>query len=113
VSQRDCDDPHPARRLFDAAVDGLDADATRRLRLMRREALAGPRPEARRRWLPAAAFATALVVLGLGWRLARPPAAMEGTPAQAAMPVDLAADEDAALYAWLGEAPVALDESPL
>ena len=113
MSQHEHDNPHPARRLFEQAVDGLDAGAAKRLRLMRREALAGGRPAAGRRWLPAAAFATALLALGLGWRLAPPPAAVEAAPAEIALPVDRAAEEDAALYAWLGEAPVAVDESPL
>lgn len=113
MSQHEHDNPDAARRLFDEAVGGLDADTAKRLRLMRREALAGAQASSGRRWLPAAAFATALLALGLGWRIARPPAPVEVAPAEVALPVDLAAEEDAALYAWLGEAPVAVDESPL
>lgn len=113
MSQHEHDDPHPARGLFDEAVGRLDADTAKRLRLMRREALAGAQPVSGRRWLPAAAFATALLALGLGWRAAHPPRVEPATPAEVALPVDLADDEDAALYAWLGEAPVAVEESPL
>ena len=113
MSQHEHDHPHAARRLFDEAVGGIEADTAKRLRLMRREALAGEPPAAGRRWLPAAAFASALLALGLGWRVARPPAAVEAAPAEVALPVELTAEEDAALYAWLGEAPVAVDESPL
>lgn len=112
MTQHDHPTPNPARSLFDEAVHGLDADTAKRLRLMRREALAGAEPTGGRRWLPAAAFATAVLALGLGWRIARPPAA-PAAPAEVALPVDLAAEEDAMLYAWLGEAPVAVDESPL
>ena len=113
MSQREHPAPHPARPLFDEAVQRLDADTAKRLRLMRREALAGAEPAGNRRWWPAAAFASALLAIGLGWRVAHPPVEVPAAPAEVAMPVDLAAEEDAALYAWLGEAPVAVDESPL
>ena len=113
MSQHEHDELHPARGLFDEAVGRLDADTAKRLRLMRREALAGVQRGSGRRWLPAAAFATALLALGLGWRAAHPPGVEPAMPAEVAMPVDLVDDEDAALYAWLGEAPVAADESPL
>ncbi len=112
MSEHDHPTPHPARQSFEEAVGRLDADTAKRLRLMRREALASAEPSSRRRWLPAAAFATALLALGLGWRAARPPA-VPAAPAEVALPVDLDGEEDAALYAWLGEAPVAVDESPL
>jgi hypothetical protein len=113
MSQHEHDVQHAARRQFDEAVGGLDADTAKRLRLMRREVLAGVQSATGRRWLPAAAFATALLALGLGWRMARPPVVAPATPADVALPAELAAEEDAALYAWLGEAPVAVDESPL
>ena len=113
MSQLEHPAPGPGRALFDEAVDGLDGDTARRLRLMRREALAGAHAAPARGWLPAAAFATALLALGLGWRIAQAPVAAPATPTNVASPVDLAAEEDAALYAWLGEAPVAVEETPL
>lgn len=104
------------KALFDAAVQGLDPGAANRLRQARRAALAGPvraRPAA---WLPALA-ATAVLVLGLAWWLPRrdaPPAPVASVPTVAATATEDAAelaedDEDADLYAWLAEAPVAAE----
>ena len=98
-----------ARQAFDAAVDSIDAGVGNRLRLMRREALAGPRA-AKAGWLvPSIAIAAAILAVGLAWR--QP--ALPTDPSTAAIAVDEAAplgfpsDDEVELYAWLGEAPVA------
>ena len=112
--------PGAYRPLFEDAVAGLDHGTINRLRLMRRETLAErPVPRARR-LLPVAAFAVAALALGLGWRLggfggndgAGPPAG-DASPAQLELSADLPSDDDTALYAWLGEAPVAAEGESL
>jgi len=98
------------RALFEDAVTRLDPATANRLRLLRRRTLSSPRPRPAR-WVRAAAFAGVLLALGLGWRFAGESTG-SGTPpaADADLALDLASDEDAALYAWLGEGPVAAAE---
>ena len=97
------------RRMFEQSVADLDPATANRLRLMRRETLASARaPQGWR--LPAAAFASVTLVLALGWRVTQAPAPVEPGPGVAN---ELAADEETALYAWLGEAPVAADGEAL
>lgn len=101
------------RQSFEDAVARLDVATANRLRLLRRQALAQPRP-ARPRWMPAVAAAGVLLALGLGWRMAGPsPSPTAARAADADLALDLASDEDAALYAWLGEAPVAAEGKAL
>ncbi|KAA2284176.1 hypothetical protein [Arenimonas fontis] len=107
-------DPNPpdARALFERASARLDPATAARLREARRAALAGiGRPRRSALGLPAAAFATTVLALGLAWwwpgRDAGPPAAFDpAAPSQAELEA-LLVEEDADFYAWLAEAPVA------
>ena len=98
-----------ARQEFNVAVDSIDVGIGNRLRLMRRDALAGPRAPKRGWLLPSIAMAAAILAVGLAWRQPALPA----DPSTTAITVDEAAppgfpsDDEAELYAWLGEAPVA------
>jgi hypothetical protein len=101
-----------ARDLFDRASDGLDQGMAFRLRRARHDAQQ-PRPVRRAlpMFVPAGAFAAAALALGLAWWLpqhaavapaADPPVAISTAELDA-----LVIEEDAELYAWLAEAPVA------
>lgn len=105
----------PLKDLFEDAVSSLDAASANRLRLMRRQALSGPRAgHGQSRLLPIAAAGAAVLALGLAWRFQPVTVAPAPAPiADAALSLDLPTDEDAALYAWLGEAPVAADGETL
>lgn len=98
-----------ARREFESAVDTIDAGTGNRLRLMRREALAGTHAREHGWLVPSIAVAAAVLAIGLAWR--QPSVAT--APTTPAIAVDEAAqlgfpsDDEAELYAWLGEAPVA------
>lgn len=98
-----------ARREFETAVESIDAGTGNRLRLMRREALAGTRATKRAWLVPSIAVAVAVLVIGLAWR--QPEVSTGAAPA--ALAVDETAqlgfpsEDEAELYAWLGEAPVA------
>ena len=111
-----------ARALFERSVQELDEIAVKRLRLARRSTLASA-PEPGLRWQPWAGVLAAASVLALGvawwWPQASvaPAAPVAATPAVKTPadpgtdePVLAEAGEDADLYAWLGEAPVASDE---
>lgn len=104
----------PARRLFERASARLDVATANNLRLIRREALSGPTPRQRLRSLmPMASTAAVLLSVGLAWWLPRE----HGPDQAAAVALDAAqaayiADDDADVYAWLGEAPVATDSNP-
>jgi hypothetical protein len=109
-----------ARALFERSVQQLDEASVRRLRLARRAALAGRAPVPHWRAWPAGLAAAAVLALGLVWWLPRDPpapqpaqhvAASAAVRAPADEPVLAEADEDADLYAWLGEAPVATDDA--
>lgn len=113
-SANDADNVSASRELFERAVHRVDLATGNRLRLMRRDALsAAPRHQLgpARRWLPVASLASALIVVGLAWWLPRAP---EPTSAATADPIDVSdaafpAEDETELYAWLGEAPVAVD----
>lgn len=101
-----------SRELFERSVERIDAATGNRLRLMRRDALAGAR-QRRARWLaPGVTAALVLLLAGLAWWLPAPP-----EQAAAALPPEILdggeavfpGDKDAEMYAWLGEAPVAVD----
>jgi hypothetical protein len=107
-----------ARELFERSVQELDDAAVKRLRLARRSALAGA-GEASTRWRgwPAGLAVTAVLVLGAAWWW---PQAATSPPAQSPVaavkeanvdePVLDEAGEEADLYAWLAEAPVASEK---
>jgi hypothetical protein len=107
------------RELFERAVRGLDERGARRLRLARRSLLASARSPAPRWRAWSAGLAMASVLgLGLAWwwpqqhgsaPAATAPVAAHAAAADADEPVLAEADEDADLYAWLAEAPVASD----
>ena len=98
-----------ARQEFESAVDSIDAGTGNRLRLMRREALAATQTRERGWLVPSIALAATVLAIGLAWRQPW----VTTAPATPAIAVDEAAqlgfpsDDDAELYAWLGEAPVA------
>lgn len=102
-----------ARALFERATGNTSAGDRNRLRLMRRNALArAEHPGALSgRWtLPMAMTASALLAGTLGWFSLAPagtkqPAVVSSSELEEAV---TAADDDAQLYAWLGEGPVAL-----
>jgi hypothetical protein len=107
-----------ARALFERSVQELDDAAVKRLRLARRAALSGGREPASNwlRW-PAGFAAAAVLVLGLSWwwpgTSIAPPAPAPNTaaaPAETEEPGLAEAGDDAELYAWLGEAPVAVEQ---
>ena len=101
-----------ARDLFERASDGLDQGMAFRLRRARHEAQQ-VRPARRGLALavPAGAFAAAVLALGLAWwlpqRTVMPPATDPALAASTAELDALVIEEDAELYAWLAEAPVA------
>lgn len=106
----------PLKGLFEDAVSSLDAASANRLRLMRRQTLSGAQPHrgSPRRLLPVAVACAAVLALGLAWRFQPAPVATPPAPVSDAGPaLGLPAGEDAALYAWLGEAPVAADGEAL
>jgi len=105
--------PAAARDLFERSVERIDVATGNRLRLMRRDALASSMraPNSTRRWLPAAGLASAALVVTLALLLPREP---EPSIASGQEPIDVSetvfpAEDEAELYAWLGEAPVAVD----
>lgn len=98
-----------ARQEFEAAVESIDAGTRNRLRLMRREALAEPRAPAQSWLVPSMAVAAAVLAIGLAWRQPAMPTDPT-TPVLAADEVaqsDFPSEDEAELYAWLGDAPVA------
>lgn len=97
-----------ARELFERTSSRLDIATANRLRLARRDAQSpASRHRSLRLLLPIGTAAAVMLAIGLAWWLPR-----EQTPAHAAVAIEAAqeayiADEDAEVYAWLGEAPVA------
>ena len=91
-----------------------DVGTVNRLRLLRREALALAAAASRGRWLlPAGAVAAAALALVLAWRaptdrrFRRPMRSSSKTWRRRNSP----SEDEAELYAWLGEAPVAGDDA--
>jgi len=100
-----------SRQLFERSVERIDAATGNRLRLMRRDALAGARPP-RARWLaPAATAASVILLASLAWWLPTTPEQVAALPPEVLDSGEaiLPGDNDAEMYAWLGEAPVAVD----
>ena len=101
-----------ARDLFERASDGLDQGMAFRLRRARTEALQ-ERPVRRGMpmLVPVGAFAAAVLALGLAWWAPTPapqvPADDPVAEVSAAEIDALVIEEDAELYAWLADAPVA------
>ena len=103
-----------SRALFDRAVSQIDPATVNRLRRMRRDALSGGSRFAPRPMRAMALLASCLVLIGLAWWLPRGAGPSPGSAIVAAdngigIPVD---DDQEALYAWLGDAPVAVEAQP-
>ena len=98
------------RALFERASERLDHGMAFRLRRAREAALQAPARPARAWGVPAGAFAAAVLALGLAWWLPGRPAGTLATPDPlAGEDIEaLVLAEDAELYAWLAEAPVAV-----
>lgn len=115
---RDNDSVHDAARdLFDRASDRLDQGAAFRLRRARHEAQQ-PRRRSLPAFVPAGAFAAAVLALGVAWwlpssgTLAPDAPGLAVNPAPAAEFDTLLAEEDPELYIWLADAPVATAPGP-
>lgn len=104
-----------ARELFERASARLDVGTSNRLRLLRRDAQsASLARRSLRTLMPMGAAAATMLAVGLVWWLPRDQA---GAPPGPAVAIEAAqdaylTDEDAEVYAWLGEAPVATDNEP-
>lgn len=100
-----------ALESFENAVAALDHGTGNRLRLMRRKAVSAARTPARARGFALAATAVAVLAFGLVWRNGTKPVSVPSptaaTPAAEVSATGFPSEEDADLYAWLGEAPVA------
>lgn len=100
-----------SRELFERSVERIDTATGNRLRLMRRDALAGARQQRTRRLAPVATAASVLLLASLAWWLPSTPEQTAALPpevldnGEAIFPSDI----DAEMYSWLGEAPVAVD----
>ena len=105
---RDDDAAETARTRFERAVEQLPVGDANRLRLSRRELLASNRSNSPSWLLPTAALAAGVLAIGLAWRQPafEPPGMSADMPEEPAPPT-LADEEDAMVYAWLAEAPVA------
>ena len=101
-----------ARECFGQAVESLDAGAANRLRLLRREALGSPRRRARAWLLPVGAVAATALVATFIWRAPNGAAIPPTHPIviEDVAPLEFPSEDEAELYAWLGEAPVASPE---
>ena len=109
-------DPTPdrARDLFDRASQRLDQGTAFRLRRAREAALRPQTASTARRFWPAGAVAASVMTLALAWWI--PSRIGPETPGAAPLASDeiesLVVAEDAELYAWLAEAPVASPGQP-
>lgn len=100
-----------SRHLFQDQCAHLDMATGNRLRLMRRDTLNALQPRHRRAGWQAGAAALTLAI-GMAWWLpSRNSDPDSETYAAQISEAALLEDEDAELYAWLGEAPVAIDAS--
>ena len=113
---RDQDAARGARDLFERAAQALPAATAARLRQQRMAALQGPAPARARAlaWgLPAGAMAALLI--GVAWWRGvpspadTPPGGVDMAQAADVVAPPAAAPDDAELYAWLADAPVASD----
>jgi len=114
-AERWTDDERRARELFDASVEGLDAETRSRLNRARQAAVAEVERAHRspwRAWLPAAAAASVALVAVVLWRMPGngvAPTAQFAEPGPAAEVVELLANgegidvvnEDPEFYKWL------------
>jgi hypothetical protein len=112
---RDQDAARGARDLFERATQALPAATAARLRRQRAAALQAAAPSRTRAlaWgLPAGAMAALLI--GVAWWRGVPstadtPPGTDGALAADVVALPAAAPDEAELYAWLAEAPVASD----
>ena len=101
-----------ARELFERASEHLDQGAAFRLRRARLEARQ-PRRRSVPGFVPAGAFAAAVLALGLAWWMpasngpVTPPVESANESVPATEFDTLLAEEDTELYIWLADAPVA------
>ena len=105
--------PDRARDLFDRASERLDQGTAFRLRRAREAALR-PAPAAlpgRRLW-PAGAVAASVMALGLAWWIPGTGPDSPAAPLASEEIESLVLAEDAELYAWLADAPVASRGEP-
>lgn len=101
-----------SRALFDRASAGLDPPTANRLRLMRRDAIAGTPLRSTYRWLPLGAAAATVLAVGVAWWLpVRNPPVTTNDSSVSATDQDLLPEDDAEIYDWLGEAPVAVNDT--
>jgi hypothetical protein len=114
-NERWTDNERQARELFDASVEGIDAETRSRLNRARQAAVAEAERAQHspwRTWLPAAAAASAVLLAVVLWRMPADgidPSARATGPAPAAEVVELlatseglaVASEDPEFYAWL------------
>jgi hypothetical protein len=100
-----------SRHLFQDQCVHLDMATGNRLRLMRRDTLnALPARHRRARWQAGAAALT--LTIGMAWWMPSRNSDPDSETYAAQTPeAALLEEEDAELYAWLGEAPVAIDAS--
>lgn len=114
MSRRDheMNKPIPAARdLFDRASSRVDVATANRLRLARRDALATS--PAGSHWLRSTTALAAALLLGVIWWAPTHAPSPAPTGASTDIPLDpvgVAGEDDAELYAWLGDAPVAPDQ---
>jgi len=114
-NERRTENERQARALFDASVEGLDAETRSRLNRARQAAVAEAERAQHspwRTWLPAAAAASVALLAIVLWRMPAEgvdPSARATGPAPAAEVVELlatsdglaVASEDPEFYAWL------------
>ena len=100
-----------SRDLFERAVDQLDAATSNRLRLLRREALASASVARPGKLAWSGAGAAAALLLGLAWWSPWTTGPTPTTAPEVAEATDTVfpLEDDAELYAWLADAPVAVD----
>jgi hypothetical protein len=101
-----------SRALFDQASEHPGPATGNRLRLMRRDALAGGTRRAMPyRWLPLGAVAATILGIGMSWWLPQRNAIVAPSEISSnATDQDLLPEDDAEIYDWLGEAPVAVND---
>lgn len=106
--------PAKSRELFQRSVERIDVAAGNRQRLMRRDALSRPARSSRAWLLPAGVAGLAVLLVSSALWLPRSPEQIARATSDNAAVGDLAisADDDAELYAWLGDSPVAVDPIP-